>query len=70
MTACLLVVDLRNGHVTYSSAGHPPVVHAGPFSCTPLDTIHGVPLGSLDWDYVDGHVTSPSTTTSSSTPTG
>ena len=35
----------------------PPVVHAGPFSCSPLDTIHGVPLGSLEWDYVDGHVT-------------
>ena len=32
-------------------------MHAGPFSCGPLDTIHGVPLGSLDWDYVDGHVT-------------
>ena len=57
VTACLIVVDLRNGHVAYSSAGHPPLVHAGPFSCGRLETIHGVPLGSWPWDYVDGHVT-------------
>jgi PAS domain S-box-containing protein len=57
VTACLLVIDLRDGHVAHSSAGHPPVVHAGPFSCGLLDTVHGVPLGSLDWDYSDGHVT-------------
>ena len=57
VTACLLVVNLRNGHVAYSSAGHPAVMHASPFSCGPLDTIHGLPLGSLEWDYVDGHVT-------------
>jgi PAS domain S-box-containing protein len=56
-TACLVVLNVRNGHTTYSSAGHPPCVHAGPFSCSPLDTVHGVPLGSLEWDYVDGHVT-------------
>ena len=57
VTACLVVVNLRTGHVSYGSAGHPAVMHAGPFSCSMLDTVHGVPLGSLDWDYVDGHVT-------------
>ena len=57
VTACLIVLDVRNGHVAHSNAGHPPLVHAGPFSCGMLETIHGVPLGSWQWDYVDGHVT-------------
>jgi PAS domain S-box-containing protein len=57
VTASLVVIDLRSGHATYGSAGHPPVIHAGPFACAPLATIHGVPLGSLELDYTDGHVT-------------
>ena len=58
MTACLVVVNVRNGHVDLQQRrASRRLVHAGPFSCGLLDTIHGVPLGSLDWDYVDGHVT-------------
>ncbi len=56
VTACLVVIDLQTGHAAYSNAGHPAPVHAGPFTCSPLDTVHGLPLGTLDWDYRDGHV--------------
>ena len=56
VTACLVVVDVHTGHAAFSSAGHPALVHAGPFSCAPLATIQGLPLGALAGDYVDGHV--------------
>jgi PAS domain S-box-containing protein len=57
VTACLLVIDLRSGHVTCGSAGHPAAIHAGPDACAPLETIHGVPLGSVELDYVNGYLT-------------
>ncbi len=55
VTASLAVIDLQTGHAAFSSAGHPAAVHAGPFSCSPLDIVQGVALGFLASDYVDGH---------------
>ena len=57
VTACLVVIDLRSGYAAYSSAGHPPLLHAGPFSCSFLDAVGGVPLGAFEGDYLDGHLT-------------
>ncbi len=56
-TACLMVIDVRTGHATFSSAGHPPFVHCGRFACSPLNPKQGVPLGSFESDYLDGHMT-------------
>jgi PAS domain S-box-containing protein len=57
VTAFLLVLDPSTGYATGASAGHPSPVLVHASSCIPLETFFGLPLGSVDRDYVDGHAT-------------
>ena len=55
VTAFLAVVDPHTGHVSYASAGHPPPVHLGAFTCRTLDVRFGAPLGSFLRPYRADH---------------
>jgi PAS domain S-box-containing protein len=56
VTAFLCVLDLRTGHLSFASAGHPPPVHLGPFSCAPLGVVFGPPLGTFESPHTNAHV--------------
>jgi serine phosphatase RsbU (regulator of sigma subunit) len=56
VTAFLLMLDTQTGEARFASAGHPPPALANGRSCQLLETSFGVPLGSFDRDYLDGHL--------------
>ena len=55
VTAFLAVVDPHTGHLSYASAGHPPAIHLGAFTCRALDVRFGPPLGSFVRPYPASH---------------
>jgi len=57
VTVFLAVLDSRNGHLTFASAGHPAPVHLGPFTCEPLQVPFGPPLGTFARDYAEACAT-------------
>jgi PAS domain S-box-containing protein len=57
VTAFLLVLDLRTGEASYSSAGHPAPVIAGRSSCGVIEAPFGLPLGTFPYDYSIGRLT-------------
>ena len=56
VTAFMVVLDPRTGHMLYASAGHPAPVHVTPSACRQLGVMFGPPLGSFPSHYREEHL--------------
>ncbi|MHB1390922.1 MAG: MASE3 domain-containing protein [Thermoleophilia bacterium] len=57
ITACLAIIDIKNGTMNYSSAGHPPPIIARPGRASVVHVPSAVPLGVLpDQKYLSSQI--------------